>query len=152
MAAALPIIAGAGAAFQVVGAIQQANAASRANEYNAQLAARNAELVRTQTAEEERILRIQNKKFLSSNVASYAASGIEMSGTPEDVLGEMAASMELDALKLRHSGELKAAGLTADAAMSRQKASSARTGGYLSAGGYLLGGAANVGEKVDEYW
>ena len=77
-------------------------------------------------------------------LAGYGASGVTLEGTPLDVLEESAANAELDALTIRHQGELAARGYENTATLDTFAASGARTGGYISAVDELLTGGAKL--------
>lgn len=141
MAAAL--VAG-GAALGAVSAIRSGNAEYQAQQYNAQMAEQNAALAESQAAEEERRQRVLAKKQLGDIRASYGASGITQEGSPTEILEESAANAELDALMIRHGGQVRASQYRNQAALSRFMGKEARIGGYLSAAGSLFRGAGGV--------
>lgn len=142
-----PMLMGISAAFQGISAMKNANAQSRASQIEAQRAEQNAELVLQQTREDERVFRVSARKQLGEMRANVGASGLQFSGSIADVIGESAAAMELDALKLRHSGALKAYGLRTDAALLRGRAAGYAESGPMSAAGYLLGGASDIAKN-----
>lgn len=133
-----------GAGVQVLGQVQQANSTSAAAQYDANRAAQNAIVSRQQAAEDERVYRVGLRKQIGSARASIGASGLQSGGSPADVLSDMAATGELDSLKLKHAGEVKAAGYTSDTNLYNLRAQSAQAGGYLSAGGTLLSSGSKI--------
>ncbi len=76
--------------------------------------------------------------------ANYAASGLSMDGSPEDVLAECATMAEWDALNIRAAGENRARGYQANADLYGMRASAASQAGTLSAAGQLLDGVAKT--------
>lgn len=134
--------------FSVFGSLAQASAASAAAQYNAQIAANNATYARQKAAEDERRARVQGRKVLGGVRAGYGASGITVEASPQDVLEEGAAAAELDALTIRHAGEVQAVAFENESNLERFRAKTARTTGYLSAASSLLSG---VGKIYDYY-
>jgi hypothetical protein len=141
MAAALPFVMFAGAMMQTYSQIKQGEAASAAAEEDARMQTKNADLSREQAGEEEKRQRILNTKRLGSMRAAYGASGLSLEGSPEDVLVDSAKNAELDALSIRHAGELKARGFNDESIRARNKAATYRDNAYFGAAGTLLGGA-----------
>ena len=140
---AIPLMV-AGTLTQVAGQLNQAQSQAAANEYNAKVAEQNASLARQQSIEQERQVRIQSRKQLGDIRSSYAASGVSIEGSPLDILEESAATAELDALTVRHGGEVKARAFESEAAINRFSAKQARIGGYLGAASTLLKGGSSV--------
>lgn len=124
----------------IVGDDAQINAAKQ-NAYQARL---NAELVMLQTDADERAFRVNTRKQLGIMKATAGTTGLQNTGSIADVLAESARAMELDAIKLKNAGLMKAFGLTMDAALSDSRANSYESNKYLKAAGYLMGGAASV--------
>lgn len=138
------IVTGLGGILGGVGAIRGGAAEANAANYNAQVAEQNATLARQQAAEEERKSRVQSKKELGAARANYGASGITLEGSPLDSLEESAAAAELDALQIRHSGEVKARAFEGQANLERYRGKNAKTQGYLGGAASLLQGGAGV--------
>lgn len=146
--APIAVIAGiasiASGGLQAAGAITKGNAEADAANYNAQVAASNAGLATQQAAEDERIFRIQSRGQIAEQRAGYAASGVQsQEGNAVDVLGESASNAELDALKIRHGGEVKANAYQQEAYSATRRGELASLGGGLSAAGTLLGTTAS---------
>lgn len=131
----------AGAALSAVGSIRGGNAVANAAEYNAQNAEANAQESRQQASEEERRVRVQARKQIGAARANYGASGVTTEGSALDVLEESAANAELDALTVRHQGEMKARNFEQYANMERFKGREAKVAGYLGAAGSAAQGA-----------
>lgn len=162
----------ASSAVSAVGAVAQGAAASAAAssqaaaaEYNRQVAERNQVI-----ANQNRVLalraadqdaadqRRENRRMLSSIRATYGASGLDMAGSPLDVLGDTAMEGEVDAQRIEYAGRVEARqsalqmlGLKDDAALSAMEASAARSrakserfGGYLGAAGALGRGGVSL--------
>jgi hypothetical protein len=134
----------AGAAFSAYGAIRAASAEKAAANYQRQVADNNATASRQAAVADERRQRMLASKQLGQMRANYAASGLSMDGSPEDVLADSATNAELDVLIIRSNGENRARGYQSDSNLSRMRGDSAAESGYLSAAGTLLGGAAKT--------
>ncbi len=141
-----------------MGAIQAANAQATAAEYNARIQERNAVIAdqnRKQALDTAEIAasdkRRENRRVLASMRAAYGTSGLEMAGSPLDVLEDTALEQELDTQRIMYEGRLRARegaiqmlGLREDAALSRMEGRSARTAGYIAAAGSLASGAGTA--------
>jgi hypothetical protein len=138
MAAAGAVMAGVGQVTQILSAFHEGEAQGQAADYNAQAATQNAEQTRLQAKEEERRARIAGRKHLGSMRAGYGASGVQMDGSALDVLEESARNVELDALTIRHAGEVRARGFENEAVLERMRGKNARKGGMLKAAGILF--------------
>lgn len=128
------------AAVAAIGAVNQGNAAAGAAKYNATMAKANASAARYQAAEEEKRLRVASRKQIGAMRAAYGASGVAMTGSPLDVLEESAYTAELDALNIRHAGELRALGLNAEAKLQGYYGRAAQVSSGIGAASSLLRG------------
>lgn len=137
-------LSGAGTLASVAAPIHQGQTDYAAGNYNAQVAEQNAIQSEQQAAEEERRFRIQSKKQLGDMRASYGASGVSMEGSPSDILGESAATAELDALTIKHQGAVKAQAYKQEAVLQRFYAKQGRLAGYLGAAGVVASKAAQA--------
>ena len=100
-------------------------AEAQASAYNAILSDQNATLARQQASEQERRYRDQAKHDLGDIRATYGASGITLDGSAMYVLQEAARNAELNALTIRHEGEVKSLAYTNSAALDRFSAAAA---------------------------
>jgi len=142
------IAAVAGTAIQAVGAIREGQAAQAAANFNAQVATQNSAQAVLQAKEEERRHRIIARKQRGTQRVAAAAGGIEVTGSALDVLSESAANAELDALTIRHAGEIGALGFLNEARLSRFEGRAARTAAGFRAVGFLLQSTSKgVGES-----
>lgn len=145
-----------------VGAIQSANAQAAASEYNARVAERNriiADQNRKQAIQTSDIemsdKRRENRRVLASMRAAYGTSGLDMAGSPLDVLEDTALEQELDVQRIGYEGRVRSRegaiqmlGLTEDATLSRMEGKAAKTAGYIGAAGSLVGGAGKALTRV----
>jgi hypothetical protein len=139
----------------VSSAQQQAKQAQQAADYNSALNKRNAEIAnqnaaaaRRQAVADSEAQRRSAEKQLGSMRAGYAASGIQMEGTPLDVLSSSVQQAEMDTLNTIYKGELRAnsyqneaSGLSLTSQLDESSGKSARTQGMYSAGSSILSGA-----------
>jgi len=137
MAMALSIISAVGGA---IGQIQQANAKASADEFNAKVEDRKAEIAKANAVANEQTQRRKTAKLLGTSRANIGASGITVAGTPLRVLAETAALGELDALNIRFGGDVEAQGFQSNAALDRASATNTRNQGLGLAAGTLFGG------------
>lgn len=138
MAAAGAVLMGGGGILSSYGTLKEGYAAAAASDYNAALAEQNAVQAKYQAAEEERRQRVISRKALGDMRTSYAASGITMEGSALDVLTESAAAAELDALTIRHQGEVKATAYRNESALEKYKAKHQREAAKLGVASSLL--------------
>ncbi len=129
----------AGGAVNAKAAIMEGQAAAAAAEYNEKQALDNANLSRLQSAEDVRRLRVMARKQIGSARAASGASGVALDGSALDVLEESAANAELDALTLKHQGDVKAYGFESDARLERFRKRSALEMATVKSAAALLG-------------
>jgi hypothetical protein len=116
----------AGTALSALGAIQSGNAQARAAEYN-------AAAIQQQAASNEASIRRNATRVRQAQEAAVGASGIELSGSPLEVIADSAANAELDALTVRYGGDVRAS-------QERARGAQARQAGYMGAASSLLMG------------
>jgi len=148
MAVAGLVLLAIGTAVQVSGQIKAGKAAKAAGEFNARVAEENAEAARLQAAEKERRFRISSRKLLGLTRARIGGSGVAFDGSVLDVLEETVSNAELDALTIRHAGEVSALAFLNQASVERFKGEAARRNANLKAVGTLLQGAGAIFGKL----
>lgn len=141
---------------------QAASAAQAQAVYQSQVARQNQELAqrqaadatqRGQVAEENR--RRLTQQQIGQQTAALAGQGTDLEGSPTDILGDTAATGELDARTIRSNAAREAYGYTvqaqgfgSSAALETTRAmNSVYTPNYLGAGASLLSGASTLGDK-----
>lgn len=139
MAAVLSIVGGV---IGAIGSIQQANAAARAADYNAKVAARNRSIVLDQAASDAADKVRQNKRQMGLIRAQYGAAGIDLAGSPLDVLTDSALEAGLSVKKIQYQGEIKATEQTDQENLDTMEAANDRAAGPISAIGSLFGGVS----------
>lgn len=134
-----------GGALGGYGKYAEGEAAFEAERMNAQMARENAVRARRQAADEEQRFRIQTTKQIGDIRSSYGASGVVSSqGSALDVLQESAAAAELDALNIRHAGEMQAWEFNREAQISEMRGRAARSSGRIGAASGILGTAGRL--------
>ena len=158
---AIPIISlavsAAGAAMSYKASVDQAKATERTAKYNAKVQENEAIQQDMEMREQISRTRRENKRLLASQRAGVAASGIEMTGSPLEVLGANAANLELRAQDMARQSTLGVMrGQTQAKATiweGNQQAKGIRTqaaGTLLSDAGKLSGQTYTVGK--DQGW
>lgn len=151
----------AGTAVSAIGQISAARDEANAMEYNAEVAQQNAVIAeqnalreREAAALEESRQRDNLRRQIGSANVARAKSGITMAGSSLFVEDESMIQGELDALLIRHKGDLAANNFKTQAAQQRvqakflnRNASQTRTSGLLNAAGTVLTGYAASGMK-----
>jgi hypothetical protein len=132
----------------IVGAISAVSAGEsqkQAADYNAKVMEAQAQSERDAAKFEENRQREQAAKMRARQRVAYLASGVDLSeGTPLEVLGAQAGEMEMDALAIRYSGEVKAKQSESQAAIYRMQGRQAQKAGVINAGSSLLTGVGSV--------
>lgn len=140
-AAAIPLMVGS-TALNVVSARNDAKAAEAASRYNATLAEQNAVLARQNAKAQEEETRTEARLNLGTAIARAVARGGSLEGSAMDALARQSMYDELNALTVRHRGELEALGFSNTANLDRARASTARTQGKLGVASALLSGGS----------
>lgn len=143
----------AGGAMEAVGAITEGNAIAGAERRNAAIQQQNKIIaddtrkINIRTAEiDAEDKRRENRRTLASIRAAYGASGIELTGSPLDVLRDTAAEIELDAGRIESEGRarnregaLEMLGYETETGNSLMAADNAQTAGMIGALGAGVG-------------
>lgn len=148
----------AGSVISAVGAYQQGQATAAAyrskaaaDEQNAKIASRQAEVTAQNGAQEEREMRQRGQAIAGAQKASFSANGLDIgAGSPLDLLSDTRYLNELDALAIRRSTannvwQFQSEGVNYlnSASANRSAASNASTAGTIGAVGSLLNGATS---------
>ena len=151
-----------GAALTTVGTIQAANAQARAAEFNAATAEAEAAIERQNRSDAIRLAnrdveakRRENRRLLSSIRASIGSSGLDLAGSPLDVLADTSREAEFDVENIELEGRARAnesarraVGFDNEATLNRNRASSSRTAGYFGGLGSGLSGVGTTLSRV----
>ena len=133
-----------GTALAVFSAVQQGRAANVRAQFQSDVAKQQADrelLVARQTEED---FRRDQSRLLASRKAGLGVSGVEStSGSPLLASEDFASEVELQALRLRSGGELRATRLQQTASLFRAQGQAARTGGFIRGAALLTGAGTN---------
>lgn len=153
LAVAALVVSAVGAGVSYVGAQQQAKATERISAYNAKVQENEAIQQDMEMREQIARTRHENKRLLASQRAGVAASGIELTGSPLEVLGANAANLELRAQDMARQATLGVMRGKAQAKATiwegKQTAAGIRTqaaGTLLSDAGKLAGSTYTTGQ------
>ncbi len=138
---AVPALIGASTLVGMAGANSQAAGQQAAANYKAAVGRQQATMDLAQAAEDERRGRIAGKASLGAIRSGVAASGVQLEGSALEVLESSASNAELDALTIRHQGQMKAWAHMAGAELDMLEGRNAREAGNFASAGYLLKGA-----------
>jgi len=133
-----------GGVVSAIGAMSQASATASADNFQANVASQNAVAAIQQADQDAELLRRKAQQTIGAETAAYGASGVDLAGSPLDVLGSSAASATLDAQTAEYKGGLKSAGFADTAVLDRMGARNAETAGTFSAVSALVGGASGA--------
>lgn len=146
---ALGVGSGFGTALSVGGfvlsalsAIQKGQAAAAQANLQATILSQQAERDRQKAAADEEDFRKRQSFILAARRAALGVSGVEpAAGSPLLVGEDFAGEVELQALRIRSGGELRATRAEQQATLQRFKGRAARTSGFARGGALLLTGA-----------
>ena len=143
MADPITILAGMSAVSGLMGALgaqAQGQAAASAQEFNAEIAGRNAQLARESAQYDADIQERQSRMHLGTIRAAYGASGVRAEGSALDVLEMSATNAKRDYNAILYKGELKALGYEDTKTLSLYGAKSAKTQADWATASSLLTG------------
>ena len=143
MADPITILAGMSAVSGLMGAMgaqAQGQAAASAQEFNAEIAGRNAGLARESAQYDAAIQERQSRMQLGAMRAAYGASGVRAEGSALDVLEMSATNAKRDYNAILYKGELKALGYEDTKTLSLYGAESAKTQADWATASSLLTG------------
>jgi hypothetical protein len=132
----------------VHGQIQQGKAQKQIADYNAKVARNNAIAARQQAQFEADRIRDKARRLAGSQRAAFSKSGIELSGSVNDVMFDSAIELELDALSAIYKGEVAGNNQTAQAEIFKMRGDAAKTGSQLAAAGTAIGGIGDAGSQA----
>lgn len=137
-----------GAAISAVGAIRQGNAARAQSDLQSQVLQQQATSERGQAAANEEDFRRNQSRVLAARRAALGASGIDQStGSPLLVAEDFAGETELQALRVRTGGEIRATRAEQQAQLQRFTGKQAQTAGFIRGGSLLVGGIGTAAAR-----
>ena len=146
MAVTLPVaLLIAGTAISAVGAVQSGIAANKQGKLQAGILAQQARSERQQAEAREGDFRAAQSRAFASRRAALGASGVQSgTGSPLLVSEDFAGEVELQALRIRSGGEVRATRLEQQALLSRFAGKAAQTSSFVRGGSLLLSGAGKA--------
>ena len=135
----------AGTALAAAGTIQQGVAANKQAKLQAGVLSQQATSERQQAEAREGDFRAAQSRAFASRRAALGASGVQSAtGSPLLVSEDFAGEVELQALRIRSGGEVRATRLEQQALLNRFAGKSAQTSGFIRGGSLLLSGAGKA--------
>jgi hypothetical protein len=136
-----------GGAIGAMGAMQEAQAVAAAENYNAQVATRNQRIVRQETrAALEDASKVNQRTFRMIR-ASYGGMGLDLAGSPLDVMHDTFIEQRLDKRRIKFAGRIREIELEDQKNLALMHASNVQAAGGISAISSIisgLGGAATA--------
>jgi hypothetical protein len=123
-----------------VGSIQQGQAANKAAQYNAEVQEIQARVAQDQGAARATELSQRTKQRLAATRAASMESGLELSGSVNDVLDTVQKQGALDEITALYDSNVRAQGLRQSAAAERVKGRNTLTASYFDTGTSILTG------------
>lgn len=141
----LGIASGALGAFgSIFSGIQQ----SQASDFNARVDRQQAKQSIAESQADAEQTRTDNERKLGSAEAAFGASGVDLSGSPLDVLSDLATQGELSRRLILYKGKTEANKYLAQSAIDSSKSGSAMGAGILGAGTTFLTSALQLGQDT----
>jgi len=109
-------------------------------DYNAEVAENEAVLLARKKRDEEESLRKQSDRLEGTQRVMVAGSGVQMTGSPLDVLAETYFSTNMDATMIQYAGDVEQVQKQSEAALARAEGGARAAGLKYQAYGSLLSG------------
>lgn len=148
MPVALPIIVAAvaiaGAGVSAYSSIQSGKAAEESGKYNAAVERNNAKMAQDRANYEADRLRKRNMLIRGKQRAAFAKSGVEISGSADDVIFDTELEGALDIQAAKYAGRAAATAHAARARLDLFEGANAKRAGMFNAGATILGGLSDA--------
>ena len=145
MATGLAIVAIIGAVAGAASSLREGQEAESQADFEAAVKAQQAERERRIAAGDEEGFRIAQSRLQGDRTAQLGASGVDpTTGSPVDTGGDLAAEIELQALRIREGGQVRGTRLDQESLLTSAAGDTARTRGQARAGASLLRGAGTA--------
>jgi hypothetical protein len=142
LAAAASVV---GSGISAIGMVNQGNAQKQMGEYNAKIQSNNAAMAIQQSQFAASQIRQRNMRLKGAQAAAASKSGLDLSGSVNDVMYDSAVQGELNAASQIYKGQVSADQYQSSGNMSEAAGKSASQQSYWGAAGSVLGG---VGQGV----
>lgn len=133
-----------GSVVKGMGAIQEADAAGDAARYNQSVNTQNARASRLQGYADAEDQARENRKQIGQIRAAYGASGLEMSGSPLDVLVDTASEQDLDVRRIKYKADNRAIAYANQAKLEGMKARAYENAETLATVGTVIGAGTSL--------
>jgi hypothetical protein len=140
----IPALLAASAAVSTAGAITSSIGQAKLANFNARVAEQDAASARQQGEAEASRRRRAAARALGRQRAAFGAAGVTVEGSPLDLLEDLAAEQEIEALDIRRRGILRARELSIGAQRSRFQAGVALEKGAFGATSQALSGSVST--------
>ena len=130
------------------GALSSGNAMASTANYNAQVEQVRAQDAQAQAQAQAAQLAVDNKRKMGETAAAYGASGVEMTGTPLEVMSDQAATGELARQLALYRGTVSANSANQQALLDQAQAQMYESRGVVQAGTTLLTGLGGTFGKT----
>lgn len=128
-----------------VSAVKQGQAARKESKARAAINEQQAQQERKAASAAESDFRRKQSRFMAERRAGLGGSGVQVgTGSPLLAAGDFADEVELQALRIREGGDLRATRLEQQAELTRRAGRNAETRGRFRAGSSLLSGASKI--------
>jgi len=128
----------------------QGQSAEKWNDYNADVQRQKANAILQQSEKMARRKRIEGERLLARQHVLYAKAGLDLSGTPTEVMLGTAEDVESDAQAILYKGRMGYEQEMEGATLSRMHGDMAAQTGAMQAGGTLLSGLGKVAERYSK--
>jgi hypothetical protein len=134
----------AGTGLQAYSSYEQGKSREAIFKYNEQVKRNEARQQEYLTARKRANIEKEGRRLRASQMAAYAKSGVQFTGTPIEVMAESAAAFKEDELMAQYEGDAVRRNLLQEADISEYRADSARRAGRLGVGESLFSGTAQT--------
>lgn len=127
------------------GSLSQGRSQAAIHASNANVSRQTAAAVQRQTEYAVQQNRAQADQLAGRQRVLIAKSGVDLDGSPLQVMEDTASQVQRDALAIRYAGDVRSAQADGQAALDGMQADSSLTAGYMGAGASVLSGASQLG-------
>lgn len=145
IAAVLASVAAAGVG--TYAAVQQGKAADAQGKYNQKIAQNNATSAMQQAKFEADRIKKRNRLLRGKQRANYLKSGIDLSGSAEDVMMDSAIEGALDVAAAQYAGATQSQAYSTRGKLAAIQGTNAKRGSYYQAAGTLLSGVGSAASE-----
>jgi len=152
LAIASTVLGGLQTGMQIMGNVNQGRAQAQAANYQAQVAANNAQMITQQGIVAAEQQQQKTAALIGGQRAAYGASGVDVnSGSSLDVQASTAMLGRLNTDTTLYNANVEARNATAQSALLSREATYDTQAGWMNASSSALGGATNVADRWIRY-